>query len=197
MTTLLVSATPALSLILAYLLGAIPTAVLVCHCMGITDPRQQGSGNPGTTNVLRIGGQRAATLTLLGDMGKGMLAVAVAGWMGLSLPLQAAAGILAVTGHIFPIFNGFRGGKGVATMLGCCLILDYRLGILQCLIWALLAFWRRISSIAALVMALSSPVICWVINPILLPAVTLMGLMIIACHHQNIKKLLSGDEQQL
>ncbi|MCV6609704.1 MAG: glycerol-3-phosphate 1-O-acyltransferase PlsY [Amphritea sp.] len=189
--------TPVAGLFIAYLLGSLPTALLVCHCMGITDPRQQGSGNPGATNVLRIGGPVAAALTLLGDMGKGLLAVAICAWLELSLQMQAAAGILAITGHIFPLFNRFQGGKGVATMLGSCLLLDYRLGLLQCFIWILLALLRRISSMAALAMALLSPALCWVINPELLPAVSMMGLMIIATHHQNIKKLLSGDEQQL
>lgn len=197
MTTILVSATPAFSLLVAYLLGAIPTAVVVCHCMGITDPRQQGSGNPGTTNVLRLGGQLAAVLTLLGDVGKGMLAVGLARWLDLSLQWQAAAAILAIVGHILPLFSGFRGGKGVATMLGGCLILDYQLGLLQCLIWLILALLRRISSMAALGMALLSPLMCWLINPALLPAVCLMGLMVIIRHHQNIKKLLSGREQKL
>lgn len=197
MSTVLVSATPVFSLMLAYLLGAIPTAILVCHCMGIADPRQQGSGNPGATNVLRIGGRFAASLTLLGDMGKGALAVMLARWLDLSLPWQAAAGIVAIIGHIFPLFGGFSGGKGVATLLGSCLVLDYRLGLLQCLVWLLLALLRRISSFAALGMALISPALCWLLNPPLTPAVSLMGLIIIASHHQNIKKLLSGQEQQL
>lgn len=197
MATDLIPAIPALSLVLAYLLGAIPTAVLVCHCMDIVDPRQQGSGNPGTTNVLRIGGPFAAALTLAGDVGKGVLAVGLVRWLSPDLQLEAAAGILAVTGHIFPLFSGFRGGKGVATMLGSCLMLDYQLGLLQCLVWIALMGWRRISSFAALGMVILSPLLCWLLNPPLLPGIALMGLMVVAAHHQNIKKLLSGREQQL
>lgn len=191
-------ATITLSVMLAaYLLGSIPTAILVCHFMGIGDPRQQGSGNPGATNVLRVGSRPAALITLTGDLSKGMLAVLLSQWLGLDLFNQALVGISALIGHVWSIFLRFGGGKGVATMLGSCLILDYRLGLAQCAIWLSLLAIQRISSLAAVGMAVISPIICWQLTPhIMLPVIIMSGLLL-ATHHQNIRKLLNGRESQL
>ncbi|BBB25234.1 glycerol-3-phosphate 1-O-acyltransferase PlsY [Amphritea japonica] len=181
----------------AYLLGSIPTAILVCHFMGIGDPRQQGSGNPGATNVLRVGSRSAALLTLTGDLSKGMLAVSISQWLGLDLFNQALVGISALIGHVWSIFLRFGGGKGVATMLGSCLILDYRLGLAQCAIWLSLLVIQRISSLAAVGMAVISPIICWQLTPQILLPMIMMCCLLLATHHQNIRKLLNGRESQL
>lgn len=181
----------------AYLLGSIPTAVLVCHSMGIGDPRQQGSGNPGATNVLRMGNRPAALLTLTGDLSKGMLAVWIAQKLDLGLFNQALVGISALIGHVWSIFLRFGGGKGVATMLGSCLLLDYRLGLALCAIWLSLLVIRRTSSLAAVGMSLVSPVICWQLTPQVLLPVIIMSCLLLATHHQNIRKLLKGSESPL
>ncbi|GGK73324.1 glycerol-3-phosphate 1-O-acyltransferase PlsY [Amphritea balenae] len=181
----------------AYLLGSVPTAILVCHSMGIADPRQQGSGNPGTTNVLRAGNRLAALITLVGDLSKGALSIAIANWLELSIYEQGFAGIAALVGHIWSIFMRFTGGKGVATMLGGCLVLDYQLGLIQCTVWCGLLIFRRISSLAAIGMALLSPALCWLMVPQLIIPIGIMCLIIIATHHQNIRKLMAGHESPL
>lgn len=185
------------AMLAAYLLGSIPTAILVCHFMGIDDPRQQGSRNPGATNVLRMGNRPAALLTLTGDLSKGMLAVSIAQWLGFELFNQALVAISALIGHVWSIFLRFGGGKGVATTLGSCLFLDYRLGLAQCAIWLSLLAIRRISSLAAVGMALISPILSWQLTPQILLPVILMSSLLLATHHQNIRKLLDGRESQL
>ena len=185
------------ALAVAYLLGSIPTAVLVCHFMGIHDPRQQGSGNPGATNVLRIGTPRAALITLLGDLAKGSLAVGIADQLALTPLLQAYCGLAALCGHIWSIFLAFKGGKGVATLLGVCLALHYPLALLQCLIWISLLIIRKIASLAAIGTALLSPLATWLLLPDLLTPVLIMSLLVIATHHQNIRNLLDGKESRL
>lgn len=185
------------AMIIAYLLGSISNAVVICHFMGIDDPRQLGSGNPGATNVLRIGNRTAALLTLIGDLGKGMLAISIARWMDLSLLAQALVGVAALMGHIWSIFLHFRGGKGVATMLGCCLMLDYQLAFLQASIWLTLLAIRHISSLAAVSMALFSPLACWFLVPQLLLPIMIMSSLILATHHQNIRNLLNHSENPL
>lgn len=181
----------------AYLLGSIPTAIIVCHFMGIDDPRQQGSRNPGATNVLRMGNRSAAFLTLTGDLSKGMLAVAIAQSLDFEQFNQALIGIAALIGHVWSIFLRLRGGKGVATMLGSCLLLDYRLGLAQCIIWLSLLAIRRISSLAAVGMALISPILSWQLTPQILLPIIIMSCLLLATHHQNIGKLLKGHESQL
>ncbi|WP_417223865.1 glycerol-3-phosphate 1-O-acyltransferase PlsY [Amphritea sp.] len=191
------AATTLCVMVVAYLLGSISNAVLVCHFMGIGDPRQLGSGNPGATNVLRTGNRAAALLTLTGDISKGMLAVSIAQWLELTLFDQALVGICALIGHVWSIFLRFRGGKGVATMLGCCLFLDYRLALFQIAVWLLLLAIRRISSLAAVGMALMSPAFCWLVIPELLLPLIIMSSLILATHHQNIRKLLNCQENPL
>jgi len=184
-------------MLVAYLLGSIPTAVLICHFMGIQDPRQLGSGNPGATNVLRTGNRPAAVLTLTGDISKGMLAVSIAQWAELGTFDQSLVAIAALIGHVWSIFLGFRGGKGVATMLGGCLFLDYRLALAQGAVWLSVIAIRRISSLAAVSMALLSPLISALIAPQLLLPVIIMSSLILATHHQNIRNLLNNRESRL
>ena len=189
-----ISLTTALIIASAYLLGSIPTAVLVCHSMGIADPRQQGSGNPGATNVLRIGGRSAAVITLIGDIAKGAIAVAIAKWMSLSIPNIGLTSLAVIIGHMFPVHNIKRGGKGVATTLGCGLILSWPLALIQMLCWVVTFLIARISSVAAITTAICTPIICYFLHPELAGIYVLIGLLMLVRHSRNIKHLLNHTE---
>ncbi len=181
----------------AYLLGAIPTAVLVCHSMGIADPRQQGSGNPGATNVLRIGNRQAALLTLIGDIGKGAAAVGIALWAELSQTLLGLCALAAVLGHIYPFYNLQRGGKGVATTLGGCLVLSWPLALCQLASWLLVIAMTRISSLASLALALLTPLYAWLWLPELTGILSLIALLLIGRHSRNLSNLRRHREPHI
>ena len=145
---------PAINLVLvvaAYLMGSLSSAIIVCRLMGFPDPRTQGSGNPGATNVLRYGGKRAAVIVLLGDALKGLIPVAIAQTLAISDTGLAAVAIAAFLGHLYPVFFGFEGGKGVATAFGVLLGLSWIIGLAVLATWLLMAFVFRYSSLAALV----------------------------------------------
>ena len=189
--------THALLILIAYLFGSLSAAILLCRLLGLPDPRTQGSGNPGATNVLRIGGLRAALLTLAGDMAKGLVPVALAAGLGLSPLWVGLTGLAALTGHLLPLFFRFRGGKGVATVLGICLAFDWRLGLAQITCWLLLAALFRISSLAALVTALLSPLFCYWLAPVYLPYTAIASLLLVLKHKRNILNLRRGRENRL
>lgn len=191
------TSTALVALSLAYLLGSLSSAVLVCRALNLPDPRGEGSGNPGATNVLRIGGLRAALLTLTGDMLKGFLPVWIATGLGLPPLWIGATGVAAVLGHLLPLFFRFRGGKGVATMLGVCLAYDWRLGLLQIGCWLLLAALFRISSLSALVTALLTPALAYWLAPDYLAFCSLLALLLVLRHHRNILNLRRGEEKRL
>ncbi len=186
-----------------YLLGSVSFAVVVSRLFGLADPRSYGSGNPGATNVLRSGSKAAAALTLLGDALKGVLAV----WLvrrfgpqfGLGEASAAWAGAAAFIGHLFPVFFRFEGGKGVATFLGVILIVNPWLGGAACLLWLLVAFFFRYSSAASLAAAAAAPFIqafVWGFDAVL-AAVTVMTLLLVFRHQQNIANLLAGKERKI
>ena len=182
-----------------YLLGSVPFGVLVTHALGLTDPRSAGSGNIGSTNVLRVGGKLAGALTLFGDIGKGWLAAWGAGWWlgGESAVLLVA--LCAVLGHLFPVFLRFKGGKGVATALGAIAGVAPWLGIAVSLIWlASLALWRY-SSGAALVAFAAFPILSiWLRpRPVFLAFACAVTALIVLRHHANITRLLSGTEPKV
>lgn len=193
----------ALLLIAAYLLGSIPFAVVVSRLFGMADPRTYGSGNPGATNVLRSGNKIAAALTLLGDAFKGWLAVMLAATLasawGLGTTAIAAAGLAAFLGHVFPVFLGFKGGKGVATAAGVLLGASGWLGLATAGVWLLVAFTFRYSSLAALSAALAAPLLgilldlgnTWAI------AIGGMSALLIWRHKDNIKRLRAGQEGRI
>jgi len=133
-----------------YLFGSISAAIVTCRLMGLPDPRSEGSRNPGTTNVLRLGGKKAALLTLVGDMLKGLLPVLIAGALTDKPAVLAATALAAFLGHLYPVFFGFTGGKGVATALGVVFGLDWRVGLATVATWLMMAFIFRYSSLAAL-----------------------------------------------
>ena len=184
----------------AYLLGSVSFAIVVSRLFALPDPRSYGSKNPGATNVMRTGKKAAAALTLLGDGGKGWLAVFAAAQAtgqaalaGADVPLAALA---VVVGHMFPVFHRFQGGKGVATAAGALLGLDLWLGLGTLATWIAIFAFFRISSLAALVAALFAPAwTFWLfgIRPVL-PVVAAMALLLIWRHKENIARLLRGQE---
>lgn len=193
----------ALLLIAAYLLGSIPFAVVVSRLFGMADPRTYGSGNPGATNVLRSGNKLAAALTLLGDAFKGWLAVTLAstfaGTLNLETPAVAAAGLAAFLGHVFPVFLGFKGGKGVATAAGVLLGASAWLGLATAGVWLLTAFTFRYSSLAALSAALAAPLLSILLSLGDTWAIAIGGMsaLLIWRHKDNIKRLRAGQEGRI
>lgn len=187
----------------AYLLGSIPFAVVVSRAFGLSDPRRVGSGNPGATNVLRSGHRLAAALTLIGDSGKGAVAVVACSALLEPAHLPASwpawAGAAAFLGHLFPVFLGFRGGKGVATFLGILLVLLPIVGLATCLLWAAVAAWLRYSSLASMISAAAAALAVLGIPtpPGAAAAVVIMSLALIARHHRNIAQLIAGTESRL
>lgn len=183
----------------AYLLGSISTAIIVCHVMGLPDPRSQGSNNPGATNVLRIGGKKAATITLLGDALKGVIPVLAGHALQVSDVGLAAIGFLAFIGHLFPIFFQFRGGKGVATAFGVLATISWPTGFCLLISWLVIAKVFKISSLAALLTACLAPFCIWYWEqsvPLLVLSV-IISLLLIWRHQGNIRKLLSGAEDKI
>ncbi len=183
-------------LISAYLLGSLCSAIIVCKALGLPDPRTQGSQNPGATNVLRIGGKKAALLTLAGDMLKGVPLVLLAQYQHLPPDLISAIGLAAFLGHLYPVFFKFEGGKGVATALGVLLALSWPLGLIVVGIWLLLFAVFRISSLSSIVAFAAAPVFAYYIYPSYLLGVVGMSVLLIARHKSNIKALINGKERK-
>jgi glycerol-3-phosphate acyltransferase PlsY len=184
----------------AYLIGSVSSAIIVCRLMKLPDPRQHGSGNPGATNVLRVGGKRAAAITLLGDMLKGLLPVLVARFLDMPLLILGLTGFAAFIGHLYPVFFGFKGGKGVATMLGVMFGLHWAVGLATALTWLIMAKVFRISSLSALVATLLAPFYVLLIignDRALLIIVGLMTLILFWRHRKNIRNLMSGKEGRI
>ncbi len=190
----------ALALVLAaYLAGSVSTAVIVSKSMGLPDPRNSGSGNPGATNVLRLGGKKAAVATLLGDVLKGLLPVLVARLIGLDQTGVALVGLAAFLGHIFPVFFGFRGGKGVATALGVLIALSPAAAGIAALTWLATAALFRISSLAALVTSVLAPVYLALLGAAKtqILALAVMAAFLVWRHKDNIQRLLQGTESRI
>jgi glycerol-3-phosphate acyltransferase PlsY len=183
-----------------YLLGSLSSAIITCHLMGLPDPRSGGSGNPGATNVLRLGGKKAAAITLAGDMLKGLLPVLAVRALGADINVQSAVAVAAFLGHLYPVFFGFRGGKGVATVLGVLLGLHWPVGLMTIASWLIIAKGFKISSLAALIAVLLTPLyILWLKpgEPAFLAAVIFMGTLLFWRHRANSRNLLRGDEDSI
>ncbi len=187
----------ALAAMLGYLLGAIPFGMVLARLMGLGDLRRIGSGNIGATNVLRTGNKGAAALTLILDAGKGALAVVLAArWLGADA--AQIAGLAAFLGHLYPVWLKFRGGKGVATFLGLLLALGWQAGLAACATWLAVAVIFRISSLAALVAAVLSPLWLWWLGPAQATALAiLLAVLILIRHKANIARLLKGQEPRI
>ena len=189
-----------LSLIIAaYLVGSISSAIVVCRLMGLPDPRTQGSNNPGATNVLRIGGRKAAAITLLGDSLKGFVPVALCHLLDRPEQTFAVVGAAAFLGHLYPVFFGFRGGKGVATALGVQFGLGWTIGAAVAATWLFMAKVANISSLAALISMLLAPLYIWLLwpSPALLVMQVSITLLLIWRHRSNIRNLLQGSEGRI
>lgn len=186
-------------IILAYLFGSISTAIIVCKLMGLPDPRSEGSGNPGATNVLRVGGKKAAAITLFGDFIKGLIPVLVAKYLNASELVLALVGFAAFIGHLYPVFFHFRGGKGVATMLGVLFGFDLYVGLATALTWLFVAKVLKISSLSALVATLLAPFYIWWLaySQELVIVTAVMTAILYWRHRSNIQNLLRGKEGKI
>ncbi|HEB56399.1 MAG TPA: glycerol-3-phosphate 1-O-acyltransferase [Gammaproteobacteria bacterium] len=184
-------------IVCAYLFGSISTAIIVCKFMGLPDPRSQGSGNPGATNVLRVGGKKAAAITLAGDSLKGLIPVLLGRWLAVPDMILALIGLAAFLGHLYPIFFGFRGGKGVATLFGVLFGLHWGVGAATAGTWLFVAKILKISSLSALVASLLAPLYVWLIIPSqeFIIITSLMTVLLYWRHRSNIQRLLSGEEE--
>ncbi|WP_166252758.1 glycerol-3-phosphate 1-O-acyltransferase PlsY [Marinobacter salicampi] len=181
---------------LAYLGGSVLFALPVCRIWRLPDPRAQGSGNPGATNVYRTGGWTPALITLALDASKGWLPVWLASQMDLSVYAQAMVAVSAVTGHMVPVFYRFQGGKGVATALGAGLALAPVTTALLCAVWGLVLWRWRMSALASVTAMLAGPLISALIEPETLPLFGLLAILIVVRHRANLIRLAQGRENR-
>ena len=183
-------------LVCAYLLGSISSAIVLSKIMGFKDPRSEGSNNPGATNVLRIAGKKAAFLTLVGDFLKGLLPVLLAHWLEFDPLVVALAGFAAFSGHCFPIFFSFRGGKGVATAIAATVGFNWIVGVILIAIWLLFARVFKISSLAAIISFCALPVLVyWRTQNLEISTVfAAISVILIWRHKSNIQRLIQGSE---
>ena len=182
-----------------YLVGSISTAIITCKLLGLKDPRSVGSKNPGATNVLRHGGKKAAIITLFGDMLKGLLPVVVVSQFEPVNAAIAVTGLGAFLGHVYPLYYGFKGGKGVATYYGALLGFNWITGVIALAIWLGTAFIFKISSLSALISVLAAPFILWHFTQSAELAVTLglMTLLLYWRHRSNIRNIIEGKENKI
>jgi glycerol-3-phosphate acyltransferase PlsY len=197
-----------LAIVIGYVLGSIPFGLLITGAAGLGDVRKIGSGNIGATNVLRTGRRELAALTLLLDAAKGTVPVLIvrAFVVGHAVPtieseggwLLCAAGAAAFLGHVFPVWLGFKGGKGVATFIGVLLALSWPVGLIFCAVWLLIAFTRRYSSLAALTAAATAPIFGYVVDGVHLGATAaVLALLLFYNHRANIARLLTDTEPKI
>jgi acyl phosphate:glycerol-3-phosphate acyltransferase len=185
--------------VFAYLLGSLSAAIITCKLMGLPDPRSQGSGNPGATNVLRLGSKRAAVITLAGDLLKGLIPVLVARLAGADETVLAATAMAAFLGHLYPLFFGFQGGKGVATALGVLLGISWPVALAAAATWLVMAKVLKISSLSALTASVLAPLYMWLFEtsqPFFSMSVAL-AILLVWRHRSNIQRLLSGQEEKI
>ncbi len=184
-------------ILIAYLAGSISSAVLVCRLRGLPDPRAQGSGNPGATNVLRIGGAISAAMVLLFDMLKGAIPAYVAYRLGIDAIFLGIIAISACLGHIYPIFFKFKGGKGVATAFGAMAPIGGGLSLAVLATWVLCVIIFRYSSLAAIITSLLVPLYTWYFDDRFTIPAAMLALLIIIRHKENIERLLKGEESKV
>lgn len=185
--------------VLGYLAGSLASAIIICRLMGLPDPRQGGSGNPGATNVLRLGGKKAAALTLAGDILKGVLPVALAHALDVPPWSVALTAVAAFLGHLYPLFFRFQGGKGVATAFGATAALSWPVALACGLTWLMVAVVSRYSSLASLLAVALSPAFAMVLTANTDNAVAfgVIALFVFWRHRQNIARLRAGTEGRI
>jgi len=185
--------------LVAYLLGSVSSAIIVCRLAGLPDPRSGGSGNPGATNVLRLGGKKLAVVTLAGDLFKGLLPMLIAHALGVAPELLGLIGLAAFFGHLYPVFFRFQGGKGVATAIGVLVGMDWVVGLATVGTWLVVAVLSRYSSLSALVATGLAPAwVAWRFGAIE-PALACGGMTVLLFwrHQANIRRLLAGEEPKI
>lgn len=182
----------------AYLIGSVASAIVVCRLMRLPDPRSGGSGNPGATNVLRIGGKIAAGLTLVGDMLKGLLPVLLARALSNELVVAAVA-LAAFLGHLFPLYFGFKGGKGMATAFGAAAGLAFPVMLTMAVAWLIVVAATRYVSLASMIAAGVAPVAAFALalHPATFAVLAVMAGFIIYRHKANVERLRSGTESRI
>ena len=186
-----------LIILFAYLVGSVSSGIIVSQIFNLPDPRTIGSKNPGATNVMRSGNKKAAIFTLLGDLLKAILVLAIAEYLGFNDLIIVCVALAVLIGHIYPIFYKFQGGKGVATAIGILIALNFKLALIVASIWLLVFGIWRYSSLAAIVSSISAPIVAIFIlrdQSLYCIAFTLITIIILFKHQANIKKLLSGTE---
>ncbi len=188
-----------LYILAAYLIGSFSSAVVVCKAMGLSDPREGGSNNPGATNVLRLHGKPAAIITLAGDLLKGLLPILIGKMIGVPHTVLAFMGLAAFLGHLYPIFFGFEGGKGIATFIGVIFGFAWQVGVAFMITWFIIAKLFKFSSLAALVGSLISILAVGFFLPLpyYLIAMIIMVILIFWRHKANIEKLMAGTESKI
>lgn len=181
----------------AYLLGSLSSAIIVCRLMGLEDPRESGSGNPGATNVKRLYGNKPAAITLAGDLLKGLIPVAIVNMMGMSPALVVSVGFAAFIGHLYPVFFDFKGGKGVATFLGVMFGLSLPVGLAVAGTWLFVAKVLKVSSISALIATALAPVYIHFLTgePAWVGVSMIMTVILYWRHRSNIMRLVRGEEK--
>jgi glycerol-3-phosphate acyltransferase PlsY len=187
------------NIVVAYLVGSICSAIIVCRIFDLPDPRKEGSKNPGATNVLRIAGRNYALIVLLGDVLKGFLPVALAGLMGADPTVLGFTCLAAVIGHMYPVFFDYKGGKGVATAIGALLGFHFLLGITVIATWLIVAKLSRYSSLAAIVSMVLSPFYSlFAVGSIhAFPPLMILAIFVIYKHKDNISRLIDGTESKI
>jgi len=185
-----------LIVIFAYLLGSISTAIITCKLMGLPDPRSEGSENPGATNVLKIGGKKAAIITLVGDLLKGFIPVLAGVMLGADELMLSLIAVAAFLGHLYPVFFGFKGGKGVATAFGVILGISLPVAVAVLIVWLSVYYFFKLSSLAALSTALATPLLFFYIDGSITYTIMsgILSAMLILRHRSNIEKLIDGTE---
>ena len=186
-------------ILFAYLAGSVASAILVCRAMGLPDPRTKGSGNPGATNVLRIGGKGSAALALAGDVLKGVAPVLLAKALALSPATQALAAFAAFLGHLYPLYFRFQGGKGVATAFGAVTALAWPVGLVACALWLAVAAVTRYSSLASMVAAVGAPVAAFRLapEPVNVAVLAAVAALLLWRHRGNVRRLVAGTESRI
>ncbi|WP_113908095.1 glycerol-3-phosphate 1-O-acyltransferase PlsY [Aliidiomarina celeris] len=188
------SALGLLMILVAYLFGSISSAVLICRVFGLDDPRLRGSGNPGTTNVYRLGGPLPAGLTLLFDVLKGMIPVWSAYFLGLSPMVLGLVAVAACLGHIYPLYFHFQGGKAVATALGAMFPVAFEMALMLIATWIVVFWVSRVSSLAALITVSLAPLYAYLVKPQYTVPAFMLSALIIWRHRANIVRLWQGKE---
>jgi len=185
--------------VLGYLCGSLASAVIVCRLMKLPDPRKKGSGNPGATNVLRLGGKKAAALTLAGDVLKGVVPVLLAHLLSNSPAILASTAVAAVIGHMYPLFFRFKGGKGVATAFGAVAALVYPVALFMAAVWVLAAMATRYASLASMSAAVAAPLFALVFIQQLayVVALAIIAALLVYRHRENIQRLRDGVESEI